>query len=290
MIQLGLVGEGIERSLSPRLHVILGELRGAPTSYDTFDHGPTFAPELDNLFGSLATRGFVGTNVTHPFKEIALNLVDPDDQARRIGAINTVRFVPDGTATGHRSGYNTDVSGLHTSLLHARPEGSSSIVVSIGAGGFGRAAAFALAALGVEELRIVDVVASRAAHVATHVQKETGIRARAMTDLDVACEGALGLVNSSPVGMHSLPGCPVEARHLQTVRWVFDAVYLPMKTELLRLAEALGIACITGAELFFWQAIHAHQLFCDVVLTDTIIDAARQRIWPEVLRRAETGS
>ncbi len=282
---LGLVGHGIGRSMSPGLHVILGDLTGRSVDYPVFDHDSSFTPQLSTFLNQCRAEGRIGINVTHPFKEAVCALIEPDPLVEAMGACNTVCFLPDGRIVGH----NTDCTGLQQALRPLVPEGGLERVALIGTGGFGRAAAFALDALGAQEIRLFDPQPDRAVDLAGRLLAATSMRIEVATSTEQACEDATGVVNCSPVGMHHHPGNPVDPLHLDGVSWVFDAVYVPMRTQFLMAAEEQGSLAISGAELFFWQAIDAFAHFTGESLSHSVVEAARRTVWPEVERRAAEG-
>jgi shikimate dehydrogenase len=281
----GLLGHGIAQSLTPGLQRFLAQRMGGGLQYDLFDHEASFAPEIPQFLDRCAAEGRTGINVTHPFKESVCAHIEMSPQVLAIGACNTVRF----SEGGKRVGFNTDCSGLQAALRPSLPSDGFGAVAQLGAGGFGKAAAFAIAELGVAELRLFDPVPDRALDLAARLALHTNARPIVVTSLDELCHGAEGIVNCSPIGMHHHPGNPVQAHHLDTALWVFDAVYIPMETEFLKMASLRGIRVISGAELFFWQAIHAFQIFTGLTLEQSVIDEARSHVWPEVLRRAQAG-
>jgi shikimate dehydrogenase len=283
--QCGLLGHGIAQSLTPGLQRFLGERMGGRLSYDLFDHEASFGPEILVFLERCAADGKTGINVTHPFKEVVCAHIELSPQVVAIGACNTIRF----SADGRRVGFNTDCSGLQEALRPTLPSGGFGVVAQLGTGGFGKAAAFAVADLGVDELRLFDPVHDRALDLAERITQHTSTRPIVVRSVDELCDGASGIVNCSPIGMHHHPGNPVQPRHLDTAEWVFDAVYIPMETELLKLAAKRHVHVISGAELFFWQAIHAFQIFTGLTLEQSVIDEARAHVWPEVVRRAQAG-
>jgi shikimate dehydrogenase len=89
--------------------------------------------------------------------------------------------------------------------------------------------------------------------------------------------------------MYLYPGCPVDPRALTGVRWVFDAVYAPLETEFLNNAGALGAITMSGSELFFWQGIHAFEIFTGETLGPEIIQAADAIVQKEIALRVASG-
>ena len=129
----------------------------------------------------------------------------------------------------------------------------------IGAGGVGKAIAFALAGLGVADLQIFDSEHVRAANLAAQLEGYT--RASATRSVEDALRDVVGVVNGSPVGMLPSLGTPVPDSLLHAGLWVADAVYSPLWTPLLTAAKAKGATVMTGRELAIYQAADAFELF-----------------------------
>jgi shikimate dehydrogenase len=129
----------------------------------------------------------------------------------------------------------------------------------IGAGGVGKAIAFALAGLGVAEIRIFDTDTIKAKQLAG--QLESHGRTSVADSVEDAMRGATGVVNGSPVGMLPSRGTPVPDALLHKGLWVADAVYTPLWTPLLNAAKAKGCDVMTGRELAIYQAADAFELF-----------------------------
>ena len=257
-LRLGLIGDNIAASSAPRLHELVGRQIGRTVRYDRL------VPAREGLgFPALFERareeGYRGLNVTYPYKERAASLVRIEDSGvRALGAVNTVLFGPDGA-----HGHNTDHSGFRAAYRAARGERPPGTVALIGAGGVGRAIAFALSALEAP-LRIVDREGGKAARLADEVRRAGGV-ASAHPTPEAAAAGADGLVNATPVGMVGRDGTPLarEAMADAAARggWAFDAVYTPVDTRFARDAAASGLQVVSGWELFFWQGVHAARLF-----------------------------
>lgn len=263
---IGLIGAGIGRSSSPRLHQFLGKLYGVEVEYRSIDSaeipGFDFAAALD----ACAAQGFRGTNVTHPFKSAAYASVRIDDPSvARIGAINTVTF----DAGGWR-GANTDFSGFVKAFRHRFGSAAPGTVLIVGAGGVGKAMAFSLAQLEAKEIWLYDVDAASAAGLGATL-KNAGINARTLAagDLRSAIQQADGLVNGTPVGMWTHPGNPFPAGTIGGQRWAFDAVYTPMETEFLKAARAKALDIMSGYDLFLFQGFDAFEIFSGIAVDPT---------------------
>ena len=146
-VLVGLIGANIMSSLSPALHIDAFAAAGIDGYYHLMDVDVLKGRDLRRLLDAVKTAGFAGTNVTFPYKQEVLALLDEiDREARQIGAVNTVTIAPD----GRTKGYNTDRRGFRRSFEEGlgRASADAATVVLVGAGGAGRAVAFALMDLG----------------------------------------------------------------------------------------------------------------------------------------------
>ena len=262
-ILVGLIGAGIQSSLSPSMHEREGEAQGLRYAYRLIDLdvlGRT-AAALPELIASAEREGFAGLNITFPCKQAVIEWLDelsPD--ALAIGAVNTVLF-----REGRHIGHNTDWSGFAESFRCGMGDVRRGRVVLFGAGGAGAAVAHALLTLQTATLVLVDTDHARAASLAGALCARFGAgRAIARDDADGALRGADGLVNATPVGMAKFPGLPLPANLLSPELWVADVVYFPLETELLREARARGCRTMSGAGMAVFQAAEAFRLFSGV--------------------------
>ncbi|MEI4471150.1 shikimate dehydrogenase family protein [Frigidibacter sp. MR17.24] len=256
-LKLGLIGDNIAASRSPRLHQLLGQQNGIDVTYDRLvprQMGKTW----DEILAALPADGYRGTNVTYPYKEKAAAVVRIDDPlVAGMGAVNTVIFEADGPR-----GFNTDHSGFMAAYRTLRPTTAPGVVAMIGTGGVGRAVAFGLAGLEAAELRLVDKDPARAEALAEALRAAApGMAVTCFADAAAAAAGAQGVINCTPVGMVGYEGTPVPRAALAGAEWAFDAVYTPEHTQFLADARAAGLAVLSGWELFFWQGVHAWALF-----------------------------
>ena len=258
----GLIGNPVGHSLSPPMHEAGYDALGIDARYVTFE------PATDAAGAAVegaAALGVAGLNVTIPFKRDVLAVVDADPLAERIGAVNTVAF-PD---AGAPRGYNTDAAGVirafeaHDVAL----DGTEAVVV--GAGGAGRAAAFALADAGAT-VHVANRTASRATDLAAAVPDATG---GGLDGLEACVPTADVLVNATSVGMES-DETPVPASLLHADLAVLDAVYTPMETRLLRDAAAAGATTIEGAWMLLYQGVEAFERWTDRAAPVTAMNEA----------------
>ncbi|WP_108163899.1 shikimate dehydrogenase [Saccharospirillum sp. MSK14-1] len=275
MLKLGLIGEGIGQSKSPDLHQRLGRLVGIDTDYQLIDSLNEADFEFVSTVARVRQAGFRGVNVTFPFKEAALKLADhAGEGARRVGSANTLLFEESGIRAE-----NTDYTGFVSAYQYSLGERPVGKVLLVGAGGVGRAVACGLGELGVEELLIAERDSTRGEALVAHLVG-LGIKARFVSAADGQAALALcsGLVNCTPVGHRNHPGCPVDPSPLTANHWVFDAVYIPAHTELLKAAEAAGSAVLSGVDLFAFQGIDAYRFFSEGVVDPAQLNNAARGI------------
>jgi shikimate dehydrogenase len=257
---LGLIGAGIQRSLTPALQEEEARAQGLRLHYQLIDLdvSGTDAGALPTLLTAARIIGFAGLNITYPCKQAVMPLLNQlSDEARAMGAVNTVVF-RDGRATGH----NTDGSGWRWGFERDLPGADLSRVVLLGAGGAGSAIAHAVLRMGARSLVLVDSDTARAGELAERLNAIYGGRRASFTaDAAAALAGASGLVHATPTGMDKLPGLPLPAALLQPELWVSEIVYFPLDTALLQAARAIGCRVATGAGMAVGQAVGAFQLF-----------------------------
>ena len=244
----GLIGNPVGHSLSPPMHEAGYEALEIDARYVTFE------PPADAgaaAIESAGTLGVAGLNVTIPFKQDVVSAVDPDPLAARIGAVNTVDLTTDPP-----TGYNTDATGLVRALAHHGIERSGRAVV-VGAGGAGRAAAFALADEGMR-VDIANRTVERAKGLAADVADSGTARGHGLDSLSSLLADADLLVNATSVGMEE-DRSPVPASALHADLAVLDAVYTPVETRLLRDADAAGAWTVDGAWMLLYQGVEAFE-------------------------------
>ena len=259
-ILAGLIGSGIQASRTPALHEQEGDAQGLRYLYRLIDLEPLHLDinALPDLLDAAELMHFTGLNITYPCKQAILPLLDDlSDEARGIGAVNTVVF-----KDGKRIGHNTDCLGFAEGFRRNLNDVARRRVVQMGAGGAGAAVAHALLAEGVEHLSIFDVDPARAHDLVDNLAQRFGAgRAQVGKHLENAMAEADGLVNTTPMGMAKLPGTPVPAALLRTELWVAEIVYFPLETQLLRDARALGCRTLDGGNMAVFQAVKAFELF-----------------------------
>jgi shikimate dehydrogenase len=268
-ILVGLIGAGIQRSLSPAIQEEEARHHGLRLHYQLIDldAAGVGAEALPGLISAARIMGFAGLNVTYPCKQSVIPLLDSlSEEARTIGAVNTV--VREGSRL---VGYNTDGPGWSWGFRRALPKADLSRVVLLGAGGAGSACSDAVLRLGAARLVVVDQEVARAEALAERLNGHfPGKRASAGASAAAALEGATGLIQATPVGMAKMPGMPISERLLRPAMWYSEVVYVPLETPLLKAARRIGCATADGGHMNVGQAAGGFRLF-----TGLEADAAR---------------
>src|SRR6476661_2880239 len=261
---IGLTGANIMGSLSPALFAEAFAAAGIDGFYHLIDVERLPERRLPRLLDAVKAAGFAGTNITYPFKQDVMALLDAvDPEAAQIGAVNTVAIAPDGRTTG----YNFDRVGFRRSFEESlgRDRANGAAVVQIGAGGAGRATAFALMDLGVSVLVIHDRDAGRAkaltADLARHFDPS---RCRLAGDLAGDIAAADGIVNATQMGMRGFPGNPVPVSAIKPSHWAADVIYTPVDTEFIKAAIATGARVMSGDGMCVHQAVEAFRFFTGI--------------------------
>ncbi|HET8603478.1 MAG TPA: shikimate dehydrogenase [Marmoricola sp.] len=257
---LGLVGSGISGSLTPAMQEREGQALGLSLAYRRLDADLLGfgVADLADVLGWARRLGYDGLNVTHPFKQAVLPLLDGMSAAAAdLGAVNTVVF-----RGGRVLGHNTDWSGWGRAFREVLPDAAVGRAVVVGAGGAGVAVAYALLEQGAAHVAVHDVDFARAEDAALRLGKcFTEERVAPVADLAAAVAGADGVVNATPVGMLGHEGMAIPARLLRADLWVADVVYFPLETELVRVARERGCRVVPGGGMAVGQAVDAFELF-----------------------------
>ncbi|KAF0137176.1 MAG: shikimate dehydrogenase [Xanthobacteraceae bacterium] len=278
-VQLGLIGDKIQTSRSPDLHRLAGRICGLDVSYELLIP-PARGEPFDAVFDHCRSGGYRGINVTYPYKERVLSrLTAPGEDLLALGACNTVVFGADGP-----QGANTDCTGFASAFRHRFGDASPGIVAMAGAGGVGKAIAFALVSLGADEIRLCDADRSKAeALAAALAPRAQGTRIVICDSMAEAGERADGIVNATPLGMAGVGGNAIPDVALDGSGWAFDAVYTPEWTEFLTRARDACLDILSGYELFLFQGIDAFRIFTG---HDVDADALRRALAGVELREA----
>lgn len=239
---IGLLGENISHSYSPKIFSLLGE-----SDYLLF---PTPKERFEHFFKNNRLDGF---NVTIPYKIKAMEFCDTlSPEAKAVGCVNTVIKKPDGTIHGE----NTDVFGFEHMAERINCDFKGKKVIILGSGGSSRTVKYVAEKNGAREI----VVISRSGE-----NNYENISLHSNADI---------IVNTTPVGMYpNNSKSPIDLTEFKTCKKVLDLIYNPSRTVLLQQAEELGIDCINGLYMLVCQAIRSAKLFLDESIGDEMAES-----------------
>ena len=239
------------------------------------------AEKFEEFFRRLKRNGFAGGNITIPHKEAAFRLVDRRERAAEaIGAVNTVWYEGDTLVGG-----NTDWYGIVASLddIHPGWDAAPGKVVVLGAGGSARASVFAFLEREYS-IAIVNRTRERAEKLAAQFGPRVSVHGH--ESLPQLLAGADVLINNTSLGMTGKPPLEIDLAPLKTSAIVYDVVYVPLETALLRCAKAAGHRTVDGLSMLLYQAVNGFAHWFGVTPKVT----AEQRALLEADIRAKTGT
>jgi shikimate dehydrogenase len=286
---IGLIGYPLAHSISPVFQQAALDHLGLDARYELWE---TEREALAERVARIRRPDCLGANVTVPYKELVIPLLDEiDSLAGRIGAVNTIV-----NRDGRLCGYNTDMTGFARAL---REEGgfdpSGAQVVLLGAGGAGRAATMALIQARAASVAIADVLPERAERLVADLDREgeTVLRSVPATEHDLApaLAGCELLVNCTPIGMrHSKEenDLPVSLQLIPPRALVFDIIYNPLETRFLAEARKRGARTLGGLSMLVYQGADSFQLWTDrQAPVDVMFEAARMALGATAVKGSE---
>lgn len=272
--QIGILGYPLAHSISPTFQQAALDHLGLDARYSAWETEPS---KLRVKVASLRCENVLGANVTIPHKEAVMAMLDKiDPKATDIGSVNTIV-----NRDGKLKGYNTDAPGFMRGLREDGgfdPQGKR--VLILGAGGAARAVAYALSEAKVASLVIVNRTLERAERLTEMLKaNRSGVVIEARGEMPPGLEYDL-LVNCTSIGMKhgSMEGrSPVRK---QDIRWgalVYDLVYNPQETPLLRMAREAGVKTLGGLAMLIYQGATAFELWTGQKAPVDIMFAAARR-------------
>lgn len=279
----GVIGHPIGHTLSPFIHTRLLSLSGIDGEYSVYDIAPD---ELDKRFADTLSK-LDGFNATIPHKQAVMHLLtEKDATADLFGSVNTVAFnhSEDGSVTS--KGYTTDGIGFEMALKNGGIDFGKTVTI-IGCGGVGRVFANTCVANGCK-LNILEceVALDNAKVFATSLNERCGNgTASVFLTGDFDGESDL-LVNATPIGMFpKIDGCAASDKIISKSKAVFDAVYNPVDTLLVKKAEANGIKAMSGMTMLVYQAAAAQTIWNGSQFDPKDIDKLAEDCVKELMNR-----
>jgi shikimate dehydrogenase len=259
--QVALLGKPLRRRHSKVMHDAAFRAAGIDAEYVLAELEPDeVAPTVEQARGA----GWLGLGVTAPYKQVVAGLVDQvEPEAQQIGAVNNVYK----TADGRLVGFNSDAPGFRAGveLALGRPIDGLDVYVA-GAGGAAHAVVFALLSAGARKVTIANRTNDRAEVMATRFGR-VGSGSVGVAGDDAERTAALGAadlaINATTVGMID-PGATIDVGRLRDDATVFDLVYVPAETPLLRAARTRGLKAANGSEMLIAQAAIAFERWTGV--------------------------
>lgn len=259
---IGIIGHPIKHSYSPLMHNIAFELSGMNYIYLPFD---VPASSLKDSLKGIVALGIKGFNVTLPLKEKIIPLLkDVSDEAGIIGAVNTVL-----NDDGILRGYNTDVFGVIESLNPFKDDLQNATVSIIGAGGAARSVIYALIRnFKVGHINIINRTEQIAESLKEYFSSKmlfNNFKAYHLVPPDMVqiLQDSKLIINTTSIGMYPEidDAATTIPESFKKDQIVFDVVYTPVKTKLLKMAEQRGAKIVTGLKMFVEQGARSFELW-----------------------------
>jgi shikimate dehydrogenase len=253
----GLIGYPVKHSLSPAMHNAAFRALKINAEYKLFE---VKAQELERFLQSLSEKNIYGLNVTIPYKEKVMPFLEKiSKEAQLIAAVNTIKV-----SNNRLEGFNTDGEGFLKHLsedLHFSPE--SKIIAIIGAGGAAKAVSVYIGKIKPKRISIYDIDKAKLSALLSHLKENFHDiefkRANSIEELSIQ-ESDL-LVNAAPIGMKETDPCLVGEKFIHKNLLVYDLIYNPKETKLLKIAREKGARTSNGLGMLLYQGILSFELW-----------------------------
>lgn len=249
----GLIGHPVEHSFSPPMHNAAFNALNMDWTYVAFDVEPS---NLKSAIDGARSLNIKGLNVTIPHKiEVMKYLDEIDEVARLIGAVNTIDF-------RNMKGYNTDGIGAVKAIEEVTSIKNKNVVVA-GAGGASRAISFYIAKYGAESITILNRNVDKASNLAKDINLIDDVKPDSISQInDYVCEADI-LIDTTPVGMHPNVDADaiVGAEDMHEDLVVFDAVYNPNETSLIKQAIKANAKPVYGIKMLLYQGAESFKIW-----------------------------
>lgn len=262
----GLIGNPVEHTLSPLIHNTLARCLGHNLVYVPFhvEEGKVSAA----VEGAYALN-MLGLNVTVPYKsQVMESLVQVDDLAEKIGAVNTLVRCPNGF-----KGYNTDMPGLYRAIASEGIEIKDQEIILLGAGGAARAVAFMCASQKVKRVYMLNRFVDKAEGVAEEVNRKSGrecICPMALADYNTLPDGKFLTIQATSVGLYpDVQNVVIEDEAFyRKIHTGYDLIYKPRDTRFMELVRSHGGEAYNGLKMLLYQGIIAYELWNEISVSE----------------------
>lgn len=272
---LAVIGDPIEHSFSPPMHNRVIQHLGLDLVYVAFRVKPE---AISSAIAGMRALQILGMNVTVPHKQAVIPYLDEvSEEARIVGAVNTIH-----NREGVLVGYNTDIYGIQSALRYtAQLDPLPSVVALLGASGAGRGILYAIATQPeVQEIRLFNRTLAKAEDLAREMEEVTGKRILPLpleaSSLKTYLPGCGLLINATSVGMYpKVDESPVpNPQLLDPEMVVYDAVFNPLESRLVKMARARGCAAYGGLDMLVYQGAKAFEIWTGVFPSVEIMRSA----------------
>ena len=295
---LGVIGDPIEHTLSPVIHNTLSELLGinavympihvrkaenVPGASDRNDidnankankasDSEPMCTNIENAIKGAASMSFSGLNITVPYKTDVINsLVDIDDTARKIGAVNTL--VP---VEGGFKGYNTDMPGLYRALSKQGVNLENKEAVVIGAGGAARAVCMMLVTFGAAKVYLVNRSIEKAEEVAKLSDKIIPLK---LSDYKTIPDGKYIMLQCTSLGLKEGDGLVInDDDFYKMAEFGYDLIYNPPETPFIKKMKQLNVPYDNGLSMLLYQAVIAYEYWFDLSVSEEVVEEVRKKL------------
>ena len=260
----GIIGYPLSHTLSPSMHNFIYQKLGIDVEYKKWEISPN---NLKSHIEKINNENFIGANITVPFKEKIVPLLDEiRNEAKFTGAVNTIV-----KNNNKLIGYNTDVYGIEQTLDIKLKNDVINNAVIFGAGGAAKAAFFVLLQRGLNNLTIVNRTKSNALKMISKFNNvncdQTIITLNEKSQIKSACLSADLIINTTILGMKGSGYediSPIDSTFIDSNSVIFDMVYNPTKTPLIKIALERNANIIEGLNMLVYQAIKSIELWTGI--------------------------
>ncbi len=248
---LGILGNPLKQSMSPVLHNYWIKRNELDSYYSKFE-----LEKLNNISVAIRTLNIKGLNVTIPYKKKIIKYLDKlDKTAAVLQSVNTIH-----NKKGKLEGYNTDVQGFLFGLRKIRQLNKKKPTIVLGAGGAAESVVYSLRLIGMREIYIMNRTKNRAKKIA---KKYRGVEAKNWIDYNLINKAGL-IVNTTSLGMIGYPSLPLSLENATKNTKVYDIVYNPIETALIKEAKQKKLEYVTGLEMFLGQAQESFNIWFNI--------------------------
>ncbi len=243
---IGIIGKPLKQSLSPYLHNYWIKKYGLSSFYL-----PLPIDNINYLKIAIKKLNFLGLNITIPYKKSIINQLDlVDAGARKIKAVNTVICI-----NNKLKGFNTDIIGFKKGLLKKKWNRKRPVII-FGAGGAAEAILYFLKSEKIKDITVINRTKKRAKEIAN---KYKNIRFSSDFKLDIKEAGLI--INTSSLGMIGYPDLKIKLDKINKEAIIYDIVYNPINTYLIREAKKQKLEFVTGLDMFVEQARSSFEIW-----------------------------